>query len=259
MRRQRREVNLEEMVAEGEASAYEALQLYKSRCNRMKGKGEYMDGVKVAAKGATAELLHGYESSGVELCSILTDLLTVGEFDITPDLRNLLNEVDGAFASLPKKDTGDKLVTITGKDGSKQLAVPKSSRIDFLKTLVTWSMKCGQREYGDPMLHVQLGNTLWDHSRGFHRKSIYHFAVGEAPTVLWSKIQEEYVDENAPEGVSSADVAREKERLVVLGILHFIAVENLRDANVLFKAFNQTKVYICVNCYFRCCLYQSIN
>lgn len=244
MRRQKREVNLEAMVEEGESSAYEALQLYKSRCNRMKGKGEFLEAINVAAKGAKAQLVHGYESSGVELCNILVDLLTAGEFDINPDLRNLLNEIDSAFASMPKNEKGasDKLITVTAKDGSKQPAVPKSSRIDFLKSLVTWSMKCGQRDYGDPMLHLQLANTLWDHSRGFHRKSIYHFAVGEAPTALWAKIQEEYVDTNAPEGVSSADVAREKERLVVLGVLHFIAVENLRDANTLYRAFNQAKV-----------------
>lgn len=261
-KRQRAEVNLEEMVTLGQASAYEALQLYRSRCNRLKVKGELLQAINTAGKGAKALLTHGYETAGAELATVVTSLLVEAGLDITPDIRNMLNEIDAAFSSLSAPMTSQKPTSSinigTLLSGSAAAATPSTSatttsRIEFLKAVVNWTMKCGQREYGDPMYHVMLGTALWDHSKANHRKALYHFAVGEAPQTLWKQISDTYsfsaeqapsnaapMEDAAAEETTAAAAAhthREQERLVVLSILHFLALENLRDANIMYRQY----------------------
>lgn len=201
---------LEEMITEGEDKAYEALQLFRSRCNRMKTKGDVFDAIEVAATGVCSLLAHGYESAGKELAMyIVEDLVYDLEHDakfiasldkdsgidsyvemLTPQLRTILNGIDAAFS-------------------------PRSpGRVEFMHHCVRWSMKCGARLYGDPLLHSKYATLLWDSEpakkssavlgglltpgppaahaapgvNANHRKSIQHFAAGEAPKLLWQKV-----------------------------------------------------------------------
>ena len=243
--------NLEEMVKGGQASAYEALQLYRSKCNRLKLKNDFMQAINVASKGSSVLLLNGYENAGAELSTVLTSLLTESGLDITPEIRNLVNEVDSAFASLPNKELQNN-GTSSGVSNQPIKPMLTTSRIEFLKALVVYSMKNGQREYGDPMFHNQLALCLWQFKNGepqfnntplnsnafgmYHRKALYHFAVAESPSSLWTRLSEDY-STSSTAAEDDLELNRERERLVVLGVLHFLAQENLRDANTLYKQY----------------------
>lgn len=171
---------LEQLIKGGEASAYEALQLYRSKCNRMKQKGEFLSALGVAAKGSKQLLSNGYENAGAELTTVFTELLLESQLDISPDIRNMINEIDASYQSLPLKPMSVKTVS-----GTKP---PTSNRLEFLKQIVLSSAKYGPREYGDPMFHCQLASCMWNLSPQHHRKAVYHFAVGEAPHQLWNQV-----------------------------------------------------------------------
>jgi len=255
------EINLEEMVTGGQASAYEALQLYRSRCNRLKVKSDFMQAISTAAKGVIALVSNGYENAGGELSAILTNLLDQSGLDISPEIRNIVNEVDAAFgAVIPAAPATSGVVEIgppkPPTSTISKTVVETTPRVEYLKALVVYSMKNGQREYGDPMFHSTLGTCLWEYvAKGtnpntpsplnprafalYHRKSTYHFAVGEEPLALWSKISEDYTPLVGQIGRPEEEVAlsREMERLVVIGMLQFLGLENLRDANILHKQY----------------------
>lgn len=255
------ENNLEEMVTQGQASAYEALQLYRSRCNRLKQKKEFMQAISIAAKGTYALISNGYENAAGELSAILTNLLDESGLDISPEIRKIVTEVDNAFAAFVPTVAACSTAVVAAPTKPATSTISKAvvettSRIEYLKALVVYSMKNGQREYGDPMFHSSLGSCLWDYkAKGpnpappsplnvgafglYHRKSTYHFAVGEAPMALWNKIHEDYSPLTAATGTPEDEVNlnRERERLVVIGILQFLGLENLRDANILYKQY----------------------
>lgn len=190
-KRARKEINLEAMVKEGEAQAYEALQLYRSRSNRAKQKGDFAVAVANASQGSKILLQNSYENAGSELGYYMVDLMNESAMELTPDVRAMVNDVDSAFIS-------------TSHAHSK-----------FLKACIKWSIDHGPRVYGDPMIQCQYASCLWDEitdasdsaisavssvgkSLGAkteantpasrRRKAIQHFAAGEAPQKLWQKV-----------------------------------------------------------------------
>ena len=184
---------LEAMVASGQAGAYEALQLYRSRSNRLKVKGDIDGAVRVAARGAKL-LCAGFEKAGMELTSLLIETLTEAEQDCTPENRGLINDIDAAF---PEKS---------------------ALRIDFLMAAIKWTMKCGPRQLGDPMLHSRLAVCLWNTSLPAERiKAVYHFSVAEMPEALCASIVNDCSGE-------------EREQLLAFAITQMLALESIRDA-----------------------------
>jgi hypothetical protein len=155
--------DLDAMVRSGPAGAYEALQLYKSRCNRFKLKQDYIQAIEIAGKGCKA-LCRDYEKAGAELASIFVELLVESGQDCSQDLRSLVNDIDSAF---PEKS---------------------ALRADFLLAALKWTAKCGSRELGDPMLHQRLGLLLTE--LGDKTKAVYHLTMAEAPELVWTAIKD---------------------------------------------------------------------
>jgi hypothetical protein len=199
----RKEQNLEALILTGPEGAYEALQLFRSRAIRLRSKGDNMGAVTTTATAAKCLLSKGFDNAGVEMTNLFIELLNEFEIEINSEIRFIIQEIDNSFLN------------------------PKSPiRIDFLKQCVKWTLKIGQRELGDPGMHIHLGVCLWDIQ---DKTSTYHFACGEAPDRLCQKIMDSYHS-------SSDNTAREQS--LTLGICHFLALENLRDANELFRLYN---------------------
>lgn len=133
------------------------------------------------------------------MANILIEILGISNQKLDVDNRQRINDIDSRF--LPSSQ----------------------ERLDFLKLTLSWSMKSGDREHGDPMINATYGSALWE--SGQQKKAILHFVHGEAPEKLWMKLCEKSTDLTAP--------SPERDQLLTLATVHFIANENLRDANAL--------------------------
>ena len=159
------------LVRSGEAGAYEALQLFRSRCSRLRQKGDFRGAVDEAARGCMA-LCPEYEKAGAELALALVEVLAEGDLDCSPENLSAVQRVDAAFP-------------------------PRSAaRIEFLLAAIKWSMRCGSRELGDPALHGEVAACFWE--AGDRAKAVYHFTAAEAPEQLWSHLKGAPEEEQTP-------------------------------------------------------------
>ena len=186
--------DLEALVRSGEAGAYEALQLFRSRCSRLRQKGDFHGAVEEAVRGCRA-LCPEYEKAGAELAVALVEVLVEGDLDCSPDNLSAVRQVDAAFP-------------------------PRSAaRVDFLLAAIKWTMKCGSRELGEPVLHSELAVCFWE--PGDRAKAVYHFTAAEAPEQLWSFLKDAPEEERSP--------------LLVFAVCQFLAIESIRDAGALLE------------------------
>lgn len=181
-----------------QSNAYEASQLYRSKSNRAKQKKDIDGAIRIAAQGAKSLLGNGYDTAGYELATTMLELLEENGKDLDPDIISHITEVDDAFEP------------------------SSASRLAFLKACVKWSAANGQRKLGDPLVHSRLALSMMDTDQS--RLAMYHFAAGECPQLLVDKLCTT---------VSTANAANEleRDRLLCLAILHYLSLENIRDAH----------------------------
>jgi hypothetical protein len=202
----KKEVNLEELVKRDDAGAYEALQLFRSRALRFKAKSDVLNALKTAAEGAILLLKNNYKTAGAELAMLMVDFLEDSGIDFNNDTHALIIDVDDSFEEFS----------------------PKEGRVDFLKACIKWTQSCGTREMGDAQLHVRHGEGLWACQQ--YKKAIYPFVAGEAPESLCSKISTTFTKQG--------DTPL-RDQYLTTGVCHFLAIENMRDANKLFTEFKK--------------------
>lgn len=200
----RKEVDLDAMVLTGPSGAYEALQLYRSKAIRFKTKNDLMGAVKATAGGATCLLKNGYENAGAELSTLFLELLSEDNKTLDVEIMELIKQIDESY---PKKST---------------------FRVDFLKGCVKCSVQTSTREFGDAAIQAQLAETLWEN--GDYSNAAHHYATGEAPLLYCNKLLALYGTE---------DKKTEREQAVTMGIVQFLSLENLRDANELFYQYKK--------------------
>ena len=201
----KKEVDLDAMVQTGPSGAYEALQLYRSRAIRFKSKNNLKEAITATALGAACLLKHSYVTAGAELATLLVSMIDEEGKDINEDMRKIICDVDESFPS------------------------KSPQQIEFLKGCVKWTINCGSRELGDPQMHLRLANCMW---AAGDKNAIYHFTAGEAPEELAKRLEESY---------GSAEQQEPRDRGLALGVLHFLALENLRDANELMACFKKAQ------------------
>ena len=105
-------------------------------------------------------------------------------------------------------------------------------RIEYLKSCIKWTVACGEREGGDPHLHGRLGHCLW--AEGKTKEAISHFVAGEAPETINQKLSDSHSGNGAEQLLA-------RDRSLVVAVLSFLAVENMRDANELMCLFKRTQ------------------
>lgn len=199
------EVDLDSLVASGDQGAYEALQLYKSRSMRFKTKDNIMGAINAASHGSKVLLSKGYINAGAELANLVVDLINEVGMEINPQIRSLIFDMDNEF--------------------------PPGSpfRIEFLKSCVKSTIANGQRELGDATIHLRLANCLWEIK---DKNAVYHFVLSEEPEIFAQKIDQTY---------GNSESLEKRDQTLTMAILHFLALENLRDANELFRFFKKAQ------------------
>ena len=121
--------------------------------------------------------------------SLFVDILTESKCSLTPEYRNLINEIANSFECVPS------------------LGVP------FLRECLTLSKAMGPRMHGDALLHKQIALKLWrlrgekeEKEKGanegveeekqkekeaeeeYRSAAVLHFAMGESPEALWVQV-----------------------------------------------------------------------
>lgn len=180
------------------------MQLYRSRAIRLKNKHDLDSALKTLSEGCQCLLKNGYEAAGAELSEFFIDILMDSSKTVDMTIRTMINEIDSCFAT-----------------GSP-------SRMEFLRGCVKWTISCSTRELGDPMMQTKLGECLWETK---DKTAIYHFTAGESPAALHMKIQEKY---------PTVEDTLARDRAITTGIVNFLALENLRDANELMYTYTKT-------------------
>jgi hypothetical protein len=203
---QKKEVNLQELVQSGDSGAYEALQLYRSRALRFKAKSDVRNALQTAAEGAILLIRNGYKTAGSELAMLMVDFMDESGVDFNNDTHALIIDVDDSFEEFS----------------------PKEGRVDFLKACIKWTQTCGSRGMGDAQLHVRHGQCLWQMQE--YKKAVFPFVAGEAPESLCQKISDTFTKQNE---------VTERDRVLTMGVCHFLAIENMRDANKLYSEFKK--------------------
>jgi hypothetical protein len=111
-------------------------------------------------------LAAGYENAGAELALFLLDVLNEHQTEADGELRSLISDLEKSFPPASKY------------------------RIELLKGCVKWTIKHGNREYGDPAMHIILARCLWENNE--HTAAVYHFAAGEAPDSFCHLLEASY-------------------------------------------------------------------
>jgi len=158
----RPERNLEELVRQDLEGAYEALQLYKSRVNRLLKKKNFADALTESANGACVLLSHSYSKAGLELANQVIQILEYLNQDLDDNNKCLIYRINDNFSK------------------------PCEEQVEYLENCLKWFVKVSSRELGDPELHRKLGITLWE--IGSYVKSAYHLAICENPDLILSKV-----------------------------------------------------------------------
>jgi hypothetical protein len=199
--------DLETLVKTGPSGAYEALQLFRSKAIRFKSKNDPEAALKTLAVGCTSLLENGYENAGAELSVLFLEQLNEMNKDIELDaeVRDIVYKIDGSYPVMSPK------------------------RVEFLKGSLKWTIACGTRALGDPAIHHRLAACLWDVE---DKGASYHFAAGEAPGLLCDAIFAKYPEKEK-------DQQAKRDRALTTGIVHFLSLENLRDANELHTQFQK--------------------
>jgi hypothetical protein len=237
----RKEVDLTEMVKSGAHGAYEALQLYRSRAMRYKSKNDFDEAINVLSNGTTVLLENGYDNAGAELGDLFISLLTELNTPFSDEIRDKIVMVDNKFEDLSARISASSQQNDKSKNNDEkkdQQSTTVVHRVDFLKACIKWSIAVGSRELGDSKLHTRLAECLFlaSSDKTIDKTMAYHYAAGEAPLLLSQRIFEG--SQSSKSGQS--DMMNRSQQLT-LGVVNFLSLENLRDANELMFAYRKAE------------------
>lgn len=233
-------VRLEALLneSEDEAVAYEALQLAQSQVRKMEHAGDYKGATDLAYSSSLTLLKHGRVSVASQLLQVLAQVLRECHVKETQEWVNRIVELHEVYENAIGDSTG--------------LEVNRLQRLerDFLRRCVLWSSDLGTTRFGDLRLHELLGQQCWllsklDHSgdsdaediENLQCDAVSHMALAEKPDTLleWFKTLPKPTAAQIKLGHTCPPSDRDS--LLTRSLLVFCTIENLRDANILLRAY----------------------
>lgn len=231
-----------EALAE-EATAYEALQLAQSQIRKKVHSGSYAEAVDLGFTASLIILEQGRVSVASQLTSLLANVLRETHTVETPDL---LEKLKGLHDAQEK--------AMDGKIGAEALRLNRLER-DWLRKCVQWSSELGKTRFGDLQLQKLLAQQSWklsqqivaegvssdddekDEVMELKTDAVTHMALAEEPLgiVEWLKALPGPTAAETKSGHSCPPA--ERDALLTRAVLCFCAMENLRDASKLARAF----------------------
>lgn len=235
---------LNTLLAENEeSSAYEALQLAQSQVRRLVKTDKGAEGAELAYDVSLQFLSHGRVSVSSQLLALFAEVLVEVAVETTPAWVERIASIDSNYK------TALEPMKITQMDEYERLM---RLHYQFLKKIVKWTSDCGTIKFGDLKCHGLLGEQCWviastappddtDEEEGFGRESlraesIMHFGLAEQPQRIGELLATLPAPTDEEEKMGrGGGTAGERDCLLTRATLVFIAMENLRDANVLVR------------------------
>jgi len=224
-----------------EAIAYEALQLAQSQVRKKVHAGEYAAAVDLAYSSSLTILTKGRVSVASQLLTVLANVLRETHTEETDEIIRKLVELNQAHQDAMKGQTGEEANRL------------HRLQRDWLRRLVQWSSELGKIRFGHFVLQELLAEHCWNFSKivvGSTKDSddedelmelksdaIMHMALAEQPDriVEWLKELPPPTDAEVASGHTCPPA--ERDALLTRAVLCLCAVENLRDANKLVRAY----------------------
>jgi len=233
-------VRLEALLNESddEAQAYEALQLAQSQVRKMEHAGDYKGATDLAYSASLTLLKHGRVSVASQLLQVLAEVLRETHTDATEEWVIRIVELHEAYESAIGDATG--------------LEINRLQRLerDFLRRCVLWSSDLGTIRFGDMRLHELLGQQCWvlsklDHSgdsdaediENLQSDAVAHMALAEKPDNILAWLKSLPKPTAAQIKMGHTCPPADRDALLTRSLLVFCTVENLRDANILLRAY----------------------
>mmetsp|Transcript_13286 Transcript_13286/g.23699 ORF Transcript_13286/g.23699 Transcript_13286/m.23699 type:complete len:297 (+) Transcript_13286:107-997(+) len=194
---------------EEDEDPYGALQTYKTFHARANKKEDFAAAVDFCRSGSIVLLKKQHLTAGTELALLLVETLEAAKIEQDDDAKAVVMDVAKAFE------------TVTA---SKEAA---KNQARFLKACIVWSTlkHCGKFEKGDPELHrlaagakIRMGDVSGAATHFLHARQPQEFA-----TFLYQW--------------SSLGYKGERDLFLARAVLQLLALENLKDANILYETF----------------------
>lgn len=221
-----------------EETAYEALQLAQSAVRRKVKDGKFADACDLAYLTGLALLKKGRVSVASQLLTLLTNVLRETH---TAETEQWVDRVVELHHAHVKAMEG----VPPGQEANR---LQRLQRV-WLLTVVQWSADLGTIRYGNNRLQELIGEQCWklsgmeqvgeedDEATELHCDAIQHLTLAEKPETIiaWLKTLPAPTDQETAAGHTCPPATRDA--LLTRSLLLFCAVENLRDANTLLKAY----------------------
>lgn len=220
-----------------EATAYEALQLAQSQVRKKVHAGDFGGACELAYQASLSLLEKERVSVASQLLTLLVEVLRETH---TPDSDDWVSRL----VELNK-------VHNNAMDGMIGIEAARLHRLhrDWLLACTAWSSDLGTIRYGNNRLQERVAEQCWILSKleeedetvaDLQCDAIQHMCLAEKPEriIEWLKTLPAPTDEETKSGHSCPPSVRDS--LLTRALLLLCAVENLRDANTLLRAYIAT-------------------
>mmetsp|Transcript_16312 Transcript_16312/g.26937 ORF Transcript_16312/g.26937 Transcript_16312/m.26937 type:complete len:304 (+) Transcript_16312:1868-2779(+) len=192
---------LEKNVEEG--NYYEAQQMYKGVFHRQLGQKKFSEARELLMSGISVMQKHAQYSCAAELSLLLVQqLLPASDAPVDKDTNDMLLSVFENF----EEDEGP-------------------GRAQFMKAAIKWSVGNDKKSTGAPMLHTAFARWYWKLKD--YPSAQRHFVRGDCPQDF-AKMLIEW---------SAQGYRSEQDMFIARGVLQYLCLQNLKDANILFEEF----------------------
>jgi hypothetical protein len=226
---------------EAEAFAYEALQLAQSQVRKYVKNADGIGAFDMASR-VVVNLLNSkgrYIGMASQLTTQMVDALTETRTEVNDHILEQMKVLDLAFTNAfmeEKKgiEISDSTAEMDKEDPLEVYERLKPLHVAFLRKVIKYTDTLGTQRFGDMSIHALLAQCCWDSKE--YAEATLHFCLAERPEDLATLLMTT-PDLPANKPKAPALPAAERDVLLTRGVLYFLAVENLRDANVLLRKF----------------------
>ncbi|EEC49864.1 predicted protein [Phaeodactylum tricornutum CCAP 1055/1] len=221
-----------------EATAYEALQLAQSQVRKKVNRAEFASACDLAYSTSLNLLKKNRVSVASQLLALLVQVLRETHTEETETWIARLVELQEAHSQAMEASSG----SMPDQEANRLHRL----QCDWLRACASWSSDLGTVKYGHNQLQQMLGEQCWklslmetDEEEVMDLKcdAVQHMVCAEQPNMIvtWLETLPAPTDEETAQGHTCPPALRDA--LLTRALLLCCALENLRDANILIKAF----------------------